>query len=145
MAKKVYGVKGVIEWHALIPCGKSTMSVKFTGGTLTGYGISPARFATNDRMVQDIIERSEYFKCGKIILMNVYGEVNDNASDKSSKANSQAQSKDDDGSDKEVIAVSSIEDAREVLKERGISWTKLKTESAVLAIAASLNIEFIFK
>lgn len=147
MVKKTYGVKGMIEWHALIPFGKgSTMKVDFTGGTLTGYGISPAKFTTGNKMVQDIIERSAYYKTGKIILMNVY-DMGGPVEPPKKKADAKPAKKDEEGGivPKEEITVSSIEDAREILKERGISWTKLKTEEGVIAMAKSLNIEFIFE
>ena len=35
--KKTYGVSGMMEWNALIPAGRTTVRVHFTGGTMTGY------------------------------------------------------------------------------------------------------------
>lgn len=70
--RKVYGVVGLMEWHANITCGKVTINVPFTGGALTGYGVTPARYTTENPLYQTIIENSEYFKSGKIILCNVY-------------------------------------------------------------------------
>ena len=147
MAKKTYGVQGMIEWHALIPFGRgSTMKVDFTGGTLTGYGISPAKFTTSNKMVQDIIERSMYYKTGKIILMNVY-DIGGPVEPQKKRDDAKPVKKDEESTivSKEEITVSSIEDAREILKERGISWTKLKSEEGVIAMAKSLNIEFTFE
>lgn len=130
------------------------MKVDFTGGTLTGYGISPAKFTTSNKMVQDIIERSMYYKTGKIILMNVYdigGPVEPQKKRDDAKPvkkdDAKPVKKDEESTivSKEEITVSSIEDAREILKERGISWTKLKSEEGVIAMAKSLNIEFTFE
>ena len=67
--KKTYGVQGYMEWQALIRCGKATVTVHFSGGSLTGYGVPPAEFTTENPMTQAIIENSDYFKKGKIILM----------------------------------------------------------------------------
>lgn len=67
--KKTYGVQGYMEWQALIRCGKATVTVHFSGGSLTGYGVTPAEFTTENPMTQAIIENSDYFKKGKIILM----------------------------------------------------------------------------
>ena len=58
-----------MEWQALIRCGKATVTVHFSGGSLTGYGVTPAEFTTENPMTQAIIENSDYFKKGKIILM----------------------------------------------------------------------------
>ena len=67
--KKTYGVQGYMEWQALIRCGKATLTVHFSGGSLTGYGVTPAEFTTENPMTQAIIENSDYFKKGKIFLM----------------------------------------------------------------------------
>ena len=67
--KKTYGVHGYMEWQALIRCGKATLTVHFSGGSLTGYGVTPAEFTTENPMTQAIIENSDYFKKGKIFLM----------------------------------------------------------------------------
>ena len=140
MAKKTYGVKGMIEWHALIPFGKSTMSVKFTGGTITGYGISPAKFITSDPIAQNVIERSDLFKNGKIKLLAVYEEPGDKTSAATASQNGVETSK-----AKKQIKVASLEDAREILKEKGVSWRELKTTDAIKTAAAGLGIEFILE
>ena len=67
--KKTYAVNGLMEWIAVIPCGRATMTVPFTGGSLSGYGVVPAQFTTEDPMKQMIIERSDYYKSGKIVLL----------------------------------------------------------------------------
>lgn len=67
--KKTYGVQGYMEWQALIRCGKATVTVHFSGGSLTGYGVTPAEFTTENPMTQAIIENSDYFKKGKIFLI----------------------------------------------------------------------------
>ena len=67
--RKTYGVSGYIEWVALIECGKATVKVHFSGGSLTGYGVTPAEFTTQNPMTQAIIENSKEFKSGKIFLL----------------------------------------------------------------------------
>lgn len=67
--KKTYGVQGYMEWQSLIRCGKATVTVHFSGGSLTGYGVTPAEFTTENPITQAIIENSDYFKKGKIFLM----------------------------------------------------------------------------
>lgn len=134
MAKKTYGVKGMIEWHALIPFGKSMMSVKFTGGTLTGYGISPAKFTTSDKIAQSVIERSDLFKSGKIMLLAVYEDANDKPVEKKAETKVKL----------EEVKVASIDDAKEYLMEKfKISWTKLRTQDAIMQTGKSNGIQFI--
>lgn len=67
--RKTYGVSGYMEWIALIECGKATVKVHFSGGSLTGYGVTPAEFTTQNPMTQAIIENSKEFKSGKIFLL----------------------------------------------------------------------------
>lgn len=58
-----------MEWVALIECGKATVKVHFSGGSLTGYGVTPAEFTTQNPMTQAIIENSKEFKSGKIFIL----------------------------------------------------------------------------
>lgn len=58
-----------MEWVALILCGKATMRVHFSGGSLTGYGVTPAEYTTQNPMTQTIIENSKEYKSGKIFLL----------------------------------------------------------------------------
>lgn len=68
---KTYGVKGVSEWHAIIPCkGGARLRADFTGGTANEAGWVPARFRTGNAVVQALIEGSAYFKKGKIFLVS---------------------------------------------------------------------------
>lgn len=69
ITRKTYGVNGLMEWDTTIPVGKATMKVHFSGGSLTGYGVTPATFTTEDPMKQMIIEKSDYFKSGKIFVV----------------------------------------------------------------------------
>lgn len=70
--KKKYGVLGMMDWIASIPCGKATIKVPFGGGSLNGYGTVPANYTTKDVVIQHAIENSDYFKKGKIKLLKEY-------------------------------------------------------------------------
>lgn len=67
--RKTYGVTGMMEFIAIIYCGKTQVKVPFTGGSLSGYGVTPAKYTTENPMIQAVIENSDYFKSGKIMLM----------------------------------------------------------------------------
>lgn len=69
---KTYGVKGLMEWRVQLSTGysvKPEITVEFTGGQITGYGVAPARFTTADPFLQRLIEGSIWFKNGKISLL----------------------------------------------------------------------------
>lgn len=59
----------MMEWVALIPTRSNMLRVRFTGGTLSGYGVTPATFTTSNAAVAHLIEKSYYFKAGKILLL----------------------------------------------------------------------------
>lgn len=59
----------MMEWQLNLQAGKATVHVEFKGGFENEYGIHPATFMTKDPIVQTIIERSSYFACGKIVLL----------------------------------------------------------------------------
>ena len=99
----------MMEWHAVIPIGKSSMCVKFTGGTLSGYGITPAKYTTSDEVIQKMIENSPHFRSGKIILYRVY--ENDKKVDAVRPAVSEATPT--QAAEKEIVEVASLDDAKE--------------------------------
>lgn len=68
--KATYGVSGMMEWIALIPAGQNIVRVRFSGGSLSGYGVTPATFTTANPVVMRLIEESGYFRRGKIRLLN---------------------------------------------------------------------------
>lgn len=67
--KATYGVMGMMEWIALIPAAHNTVRVRFSGGSMSGYGVTPATFTTTNPVVMEMIEKSEYFERGKIRLI----------------------------------------------------------------------------
>lgn len=71
MKKKIvtYGVPGMLEWHALLKIGNSHLRINFTGGSLSGYGVTPATFTTDNAALQRIIEQSNEFKSKRIKIV----------------------------------------------------------------------------
>lgn len=60
-----------MEWVCNIPVGKSHMRIEFTGGVLTSYGNTPAKYVTKDLLQQTIIENSDFYKKKRIVLLSV--------------------------------------------------------------------------
>lgn len=72
IVRKVYGVDGLMSWQIQIPLpydGYPPVTICFEGGRLTGYGVTPARYVTEDPVIQKLIEGSHWFRTGKIFLM----------------------------------------------------------------------------
>ena len=67
--RKTYAIRGLMEFQALIPAGRSTVRIPFTGGALSGYGVTPATYRTTDPAIQHLIEASPDFRRGRIILL----------------------------------------------------------------------------
>lgn len=78
MIRKTYGVSGLMDWTTNIKVGKASVSVHFTGGALTAYGVTPAKYSTANPFFQNVIEGSEYYKSGRIQLLGQM-EVPDDA------------------------------------------------------------------
>lgn len=85
MIRKTYGVSGLMDWTTQIKAGKGSVSVHFTGGALTAYGVTPAKYSTSNPFFQSVIENSKQFKTGRIELLGTM-EVPDDAATKARKA-----------------------------------------------------------
>ena len=85
MIRKTYGVSGLMDWTTQIKAGKGSVSVHFTGGALTAYGVTPAKYSTSNPFFQSVIENSKQFKSGRIELLGTM-EVPDDAATKARRA-----------------------------------------------------------
>ena len=74
MEKITYGAPRLVDWVAQIKSGSTTVRVHFSGGALTAYGVTPAEYTTSDPFIQKVIERSSYFREGRIILLRRTGK-----------------------------------------------------------------------
>lgn len=77
--KKTYGVSGLMEWQAVFRHGRATLSARFSGGALTGYGVTPAEYTTSNPVAQHIIESSRQFRDGRIRLLRCLEEGHDDS------------------------------------------------------------------
>lgn len=64
--RTVFGVYGLTEWETLVPAGRAKLRVRFTGGSLSGYGVVPATFTTYNMHIKLLIENSPQFNSGRI-------------------------------------------------------------------------------
>lgn len=75
--KKTYGIKGFMEYQAVIKVGNGRMKVSFTDGSMSAMGVNPATFTTDKFMVQHAIENSAEFKRGLIHIVSVIDLANE--------------------------------------------------------------------
>ena len=67
--RKTYGVRGMIEYQTILTIGTARMKVAFSGGSVAAMGVKPATFTTENELTQYVIEQSDDFKKGKIVLL----------------------------------------------------------------------------
>lgn len=68
-AARRYGVYGLTEWEALLPVGKAAVRIHFKGGSLSALGVVPATFSTACPALQELIQKSEHFRSGRIVVI----------------------------------------------------------------------------
>lgn len=163
MKRKTYGVSGLMDWTTQIKAGKAMVTVHFTGGALTAYGVTPATYSTTDAFFQRVIEGSAQFRSGKIALlseMEVGGHPD--AADAARKvakdkaavgasdaahtvAKGEAENGDEEGT---VVEVPDRYDAVVYLKEHfpgnGYTSTALRTKAAFDAACRAHGVRFVF-
>lgn len=163
----------MMDYTFQIKVGKASVSLHFSGGSLTAYGVTPAKYSTSNPVFQHVIERSEPFKNGRIRLLGEM-EVADDAAAKSRKAVSAARKSlkpavvvelsapeeaESAGKADELSAVESaggpvrvevgyrydaVEYLKEHFPEKGYTSTKLRTGVAFDAACKECGVEFVF-
>lgn len=138
-----YGVRGLMEWKAVLKVGQASLHVQFTGGFENEYGSHPATYSTKDPIVQHIIEHSEPYKAGKIFLSESI-ELGSEETDGAKKA--------DTGSGEETegvlqqVEVSDWESAKDYLEANfGVKRSNVRYKKDVVQTAKEKGIEFIVK
>lgn len=70
MKQKVYGAYNMTEWEMLLPVAGRIMKIPFSGGTISGTGVRPAAFTTQNEIIQFALESSLHFKSGRVQLID---------------------------------------------------------------------------
>lgn len=159
---KTYGVKGYMEWTALIKVGRANIQVPFTGGTKSGYGLSPATYTCREKVFQKVLENSDYFKSGKIYLVSQIEESGDakesersnapapasekskvSESSESSGSSEKAGKKDDTIDTVTTVKVSDRAEAKQYLMDTfGLSAGSLRTKSEIERVGKAHGVVF---
>lgn len=73
---KTYAARGLLDWQMAINAGGAIIRLRFSGGSMGSNGVIPAKYTTDNPVIQHLIETSEHFKNGRIYL-HIQKKVND--------------------------------------------------------------------
>lgn len=144
---KVYGAPGLQEWTLVLGNGPR-LHLHFEHGSQNAFGASPAEYRTENKFFQTIIEQSNYFKEGRIVLLDevvLEGEEEDKAV--SSVAESEEPASEAQKEAQPELAMkmvfTSVDDAREYAVEKlGVSATSVRARAALEKTLADAGVVF---
>jgi hypothetical protein len=120
--RKEYAIKGVVERFISVPLGKGSVTLHFQGGAIDSALRRDATFSTTNPVEQAIVERLPEFKKGVIKLVRTIGTEPAKVA--------------------AVADVTTLQQARQYLIEKGVSIEKLQNKADIKACAAEMNITF---
>lgn len=144
---KVYGAPGLQEWTLVLGNGPR-LHLHFEHGSQNAFGTSPAEYRTENKFFQTIIEQSNYFKEGRIVLLDevvLEGEEDDNAVSSVAESEAQASEAQEEARPKSAMkmAFTSVDDAREYAVEKlGVSATSVRARAALEKTLADSGLVF---
>lgn len=144
-----------MEWQ----CNIGGTTVVFSGGAFTGYGVRPAQFTTKELFLQTLIEKSDFFKKGRIKLLKTIVTDEDIIAQGTPKkevpvdvaaalpADNPASTTDEDTSTTAAattLQVSDRDDAVKKLHEQyGVAVRKLTSRAAILSEAKAVGVTLV--
>lgn len=144
---KVYGAPGLQEWTLVLGNGPR-LHLHFEHGSQNAFGASPAEYRTENKFFQTIIEQSNYFKEGRIVLLDevvLEGEEDDNAVSPVAESEEQASEAQEEAQPKLAMKMvfTSVDDAREYAVEKlGVSATSVRARAALEKTLADSGLVF---
>lgn len=145
---KVYGAPGLQEWTLVLGNGPR-LHLHFEHGSQNAFGASPAEYRTENKFFQTIIEQSNYFKEGRIVLLDevVLEGEEENDSSVSSVAESEepASESQEEAQPKLAMKMSfpSVDDAREYAVEKlGVAASSVRSRAALEKALADAGLVF---
>ncbi len=144
---KVYGAPGLQEWTLVLGNGPR-LHLHFEHGSQNAFGASPAEYRTENKFFQTIIEQSNYFKEGRIVLLDevvLEGEDDDNAVSSVAESEEQASESQEEPQPKTEMKMSfpSVDDAREYAVEKlGVAASSVRSRAALEKALADAGLVF---
>ena len=68
MTRKTYAARGMLDWQMALNVGGALLRIRFSGGSMGSNGVIPAKYITDNEVIQHLIEESREFKSGRIFL-----------------------------------------------------------------------------
>lgn len=131
---KTYGVYGLMDWQPLLYVGKAKFQPLFSGGGVTAYGETPAKYTTSNPVCQHIIESSHYFESDYIKLLYEHGSDNH-------EGDNEVQENEEEQPLKEML-FNSLGDASTYLNENfGTPKSKLRTRETIIEVGKANGID----
>lgn len=122
---KRYIITGYLTYSVLLKKENKYMKCCFEGGAVSGLGSRAASYTTNDKNVQELLENSKEFKSGMIKIAEEYGTEPAKVAEAGV-----------------IEEVTTLQQARQYLIEKGVSIEKLQNKADIKACAAEMNITF---
>lgn len=122
---KRYIITGYLTYSVLLKKENKYMKCCFEGGAVSGLGSRAASYTTHDKNVQELLENSKEFKSGMIKIAEVYGMEPAKVVEAGA-----------------VDGVTTIQQARQYLLDKGVTMDKLQNKADIKACAAEMNITF---
>lgn len=144
---KIYGAPGLQEWTLVLGNGPR-LHLHFEHGSQNAFGASPAEYRTDNKFFQTIIEQSNYFKEGRIVLLDevvLEGEEDDNAVSSVAESEEPASEAQEEAQPELAMKMvfTSVDDAREYAVEKlGVSATSVRARAALEKTLADAGVVF---
>ncbi len=140
MKKRVtYEIYGQVERNCFFRMGKAVYRVEFSGGAINSAGVVPAKYITDNPLLQHSIESSDAFRSGQI--RRGKEEIIETEPILEEKETVEQES---DKVDKQFSEVTNMQQARALLMAEpfGYQLSQLQTKAAIKAIADKDGIVF---
>ncbi len=140
---KTYGeMSGMMEWHPIIHAGRTKFQPTFAGGGNSAFGISPAKYTTDDPFRQFIIEQSDFFKKGRIEILYASEQGEDETSEEADEEDEEAEWVATELKPMEFAATS---DAANYLHETfNVAKTRLRSRDSIVNVGKENGIAITF-
>lgn len=131
------------EWEILLPVAGRIMKIPFSGGTISGTGIRPAAFTTQNEIIQFALENSLHFKSGRVQLIDETDIEEPKA--ESEEAQETSTDNEDVADNFTEVEVGSLEEAVDYLVSNFDDANKqqLRSKKAANAFAETKSVRFV--
>ena len=70
MIRKTYAARGMIDWQMALNIKGAIIKICFSGGSMGSNGVIPAKYVTDNEVIQYLIEQCPEYEAGRIYLIS---------------------------------------------------------------------------